>query len=223
MKGKLSLTLGVCLLAAFAGPARAVPIAIQFDFTGSTISMLGGLVQIPPDGSITSGSGTLIVSGAGLATPAAGPATLYSFQLAATVNASTFGNTITGNPTVTQIGGVGGMLTPSLTQAFFGPMQIALGGALGCTGPTCAILSLPAVLGGTQFLALAPLPLGNLASVGNAFIDGTFAITFNGLTGSLHLVGAEVSRVVIPEPHTAGLLALGIFALAGWRIARTRR
>jgi hypothetical protein len=223
MKGKLSLSLGICLLAALAGPARAVPIAIQFDFSQSTVSMLNGLVQIPPDGSITSASGTLVVYGPGLATPTAGPATLQSFQLAANVNASTFGNTITGNPTITQIGAAGGGLTPSLAQAVFGPMQIALGGSLGCTGPSCAILSLPAVLGGTQMLSIAALPIANLAGIGNAFIDATFAITFNGLTGSLHLVGNEVSRVVIPEPHTASLLALGIFALAGWRIARTRR
>lgn len=226
MKGmlSLSLTLVVCLLAGFADSARAVPIAIQFDFSGSSVSMLNGLVQIPPDGSINSASGTLVVNGAGLATLSAGPASLQGFNLSATVNAVTFGNTITGNPSVTQIGAAGGTLTPGLAQVVFGaPMQIALGGALGCTGPSCAILSLPAVLTGTQLLNLAALPIANLAVLGNAFIDATYAITFNGMTGSLHLVGAEVSRVVVPEPQTAGLLALGVFALAGWRAARSRR
>jgi len=226
MKGMLSLsgTLVVCLLAAFAGPARAVPIAIQFDFTGSSVSMLGGIVQVPPDGSINSASGTLIVTGAGLATPSPGPVLLQSFGLAASVNAVTFGNTITGNPSITQIGVAGGTLTPSLSQVVFGaPMQIALAGVLNCSGPSCAILSLPAALTGTQLLNLAAMPIANLAAIGNAAIDATYAITLNGLTGSLHLVGTEISRVVVPEPHTAGLLALGIAALAGWRVARARR
>lgn len=223
MKGMLSLSfaLALCLLA---DSARSVPIEIQFDFTGSSVSMLGGLVQIPPDGSITSAGGTLVVNGAGLATLSPGPANLHGFGVAATVDALTFGNQISGNPSLTQIGAVGGTLTPSLAQVVFGaPMQIALGGAINCTGPSCALLSLPTVLTGTQLLSLAALPIANLANVGSAFIDATYAITLNGLTGSLHLVGTEVSRVIVPEPHTAGLVALGVFALAGWRVARRRR
>ena len=221
MKGMLSLALFLCLLA---DPARAGYISVQFDFSGSSLSMLGGLVQLPPDGSISSAGGDVVVSGLGAATPIAGAAALQNFNLAATVNAVTFGNTISGNPSVTQLGGAGGNLTAGLAQVVFGaPMQIALAGALNCTGPSCGILGLPVALTGTQLLTLAAMPIANLAAVGNALIDGTFAITFAGLTGSLHLVGTEVSRVYVPEPYSAGLVALGLLGLAGWRAAIRRR
>jgi hypothetical protein len=36
----------------------------------------------------------------------------------------------------------------------------------------------------------------------------------------LNLVGNEVSRTYVPEPHTAGLLALGMAGLAVLRRAR---
>ena len=189
--------------------------------------MLGGIVQIPPDGSINSASGGLVVSALGAATPIAGPAALQGFGMAATVNALTFGNTITGNPSITQIGGpVPGALTPGFAQVIFaGPMQIALAGVLNCSGPSCAILSLPKALTGTQYLNIAALPIGNLASIGNAFVNGTLATPCAGLTGSLHLVGTEVSRVYtpVPEPHTGALLAAGLVGLAGWRARRARR
>ena len=106
---------------------------------------------------------------------------------------------------------------------FASPMQIALAGAIHCSGPSCAILSLPRALTGTQLLTLAAMPIANLASVGNALINATYAITLGGLTGSLHLIGTEVSRSYspIPEPHTAGMLAIGLALLATWRTARS--
>jgi hypothetical protein len=103
---------------------------------------------------------------------------------------------------------------------FGAPMQVALAGLINCVGPSCAILSLPAALTGTQPLTLAALPIANLALVGGAAINATFAITLANLTGTLHLVGSEVNRIYVPEPHTAGLLALGLAGLAGWRARR---
>ncbi|HVN39462.1 MAG TPA: PEP-CTERM sorting domain-containing protein [Myxococcota bacterium] len=225
MKGMRSLPLALvlCLVAA---SARAGQISVQFDFRGSSVSLLGGLIQVPPDGSITAAGGTLVASGLGSAAPVAGPAALQGFGMAATLNALTFGNTITGNPSLTQLGGAGGSLTAGLAQVLFAsPMHVALAGAINCSGPSCAILSLPRALTGTQLLTLAAMPIANLASVGNALINATYAITLGGLTGSLHLVGTEVSRsyAPVPEPHTAGLLAIGLTLLAGWRAARSRR
>lgn len=206
--------------------ARAGQFTIQFDFTGSSVSMLGGIAQIPPDGSIASASGQLDVSAAGLATPIpGGNAALRNFAMAATVNAATFGNAIQGNVALNQVGGgVPGVLTPGLSSVVFGaPMQIAQSGALGCSGPSCAILGLPAVLGGTQLVALAAMPIANLAQAGNALISGTYAITVAGITGQLHLVGTEVSRVYVPEPASASLLVAGLCGIAGWRVRRLLR
>ncbi|HXK23726.1 MAG TPA: hypothetical protein VMS55_13725 [Myxococcota bacterium] len=76
----LPFFLVLCLLA---GSARAGQISVQFDFRGSTVSLLGGLIQVPPDGSVTAASGTLVASGLGSAAPVAGPAALQGFGMAA--------------------------------------------------------------------------------------------------------------------------------------------
>jgi hypothetical protein len=222
MKGMLSLVLWSCLLAL---PARAGHVTVTFDFSGSSVSLLGGLLQIPPDGSIGPASGQLVVNALGSATPLAGPAQIQNFNLAGSVNAVAFGNTITGNLALNQIGApVPGSLTPGLAQVVFGaPMQISRAGGINCVGPTCGILSLPVALTGTQLLNLAAMPIANLGLVGGAFVNGSFAITLAGLTGTLQLVGSEVSRVYVPEPHSAGLLLLGLVGLAGWRARRALR
>lgn len=223
MRRMLPLLALSCLLAV---EVRADQLSIQFDFSGSSLSLLGGIVQIPPDGSITSGSATLVVSAAGLATPIPGGAvSLYNFAAAATVNALTFGNTITGNVVLNQAGPpVAGTLSAGLGNVLFGgPMQISQNGVLNCSGPSCAILSLPAALTGVQLVALGSMPIANLAAIGNALISGTFAITLGGFTGQLHLVGTEVSRVLVPEPSSAGLVALGLAGLAAWRGRRLLR
>jgi hypothetical protein len=223
MKRMLPLLAVSCLLAV---QARADHYIIDFDFSGSSLSLLGGIVQIPPDGSITSGSAQLVVSAVGIATPIPGGfVALRNFSAAATVNAITFGNTITGNVVLNQVDpGASGNLTAGLANAFFaGPMQVSQGGVLNCVGPSCDILSLPTTLTGTQLPNLGNMPIANLAAVGNALISGTFAITIAGFTGQLQLVGTEVSRVFVPEPGSAGLVAFGLAGLAVWRGRRLLR
>jgi hypothetical protein len=223
MKRILPLLALSCLLAV---QARADQFAIQFDFSGSSLSLLGGLLQIPPDGSITSASGQLNVGAAGLATPIPGGLfALQNFTAAAMVNAVTFGNTITGNVALNQVGpAVHGVLSAGLGNVVFaGTMHISQSGALNCAGPSCGILSLPAALTGVQFVQLGSMPIANLAAIGNALISGTFPITIAGFTGQLHLVGTEVSRVMVPEPGSAGLVAFGLAGLAAWRGRRLLR
>jgi len=222
MKRMLPLLALSCLLAV---QVRADQVSILFDLSGSSLSLLGGIVQIPPDGSITSGTAQLTVSAVGLATPIPGAVSLKNFAAAATVNALTFGNTITGNVVLNQAGPpVTGTLSAGLGNILFGgPMQVAQNGMLNCAGPSCAILSLPAALTGVQAVALGSMPIANLAAIGGAMISGTFDITLAGFTGQLHLVGTEVSRVLVPEPGSAGLLALGLAGLAAWRGRRVLR
>jgi hypothetical protein len=224
VKRSLSFFVLSVLLSCWLGAgAQAGTLTVNFDFTGSSISVLGGVINIPPQGSIQSASGTLDLSALGSATAIAGPASLRDFQMALTINALVFGNTITGNAAITQIGGaLGGTLNGAL-NAFNagGPMQINQSANIGCTGPNCAILGLPTTINGTQPLTIAALPIANLNSIGNALVDGTFDITFAGFTGVLHLVGTEVSRsFVVPEPNSLALIGMGMAMIAGWRLRK---
>jgi hypothetical protein len=99
-------------------------------------------------------------------------------------------------------------------------MQIQQNGVINCVGPSCAILSLPTTINGTQALTLAALPIANLNSIGNALISGSFDITFAGFTGILHLVGTEVSRSFVPEPNSLALIGMGLAILAGSRLRK---
>jgi hypothetical protein len=224
VKRSLSFFVLSILLSCWLGAsAQAGTLTVNFDFSGSSLSMLGGILNIPPQGAIQSASGTVNVSALGSATAVGGPASLDSFQMALTINALIFGNTITGNAAITQIGGaVPGVLNGGLNQInFVSPMQIQQSGVINCTGPSCALLSLPTTINGTQPLTLAAMPIANLNNIGNALISGTFDITFAGFTGVLHLVGTEVNRsFVVPEPNSVALIGLGLAMMAGGRLRK---
>ena len=223
MKRSLSFfVLSILLSCSLVAGAQAGTLTVNFDFTGSSLSVLGGTINIPPQGSIQTASGTVDVNALGSATAIAGPAAFRDFQMALTINALVFGNTITGNAAITQIGGpLAGVLNAGLSAINAGaPMQIQQAATIGCTGPNCAILGLPTTINGTQPLTLAALPIANLNSIGNAVVDGTFDITFAGFTGVLHLVGTEVSRSYIPEPNSLALVGLGMALLAGSRLRK---
>ena len=202
--------------------AQAGTLTVNFDFSGSSLEMLGGLINIPPQGSIQSASGAIDVSALGSAAAVAGPGAFRNFAMALTLNASTLGNLITGNVSILQLtAGVPGVLNGALNALLPGaPMQIQQNGVINCAGPSCAILSLPTTINGTQALTLAALPIANLNSIGNALVSGSFDITFAGFTGILHLVGTEVSRSYIPEPSSAALIGMGLAILAGSRLRK---
>jgi hypothetical protein len=221
VKRTLSLvSLSLVLSCWLAAGASAGTLTVNFDFSGSSVEMLGGLVNIPPQGSIQSASGAIDVSALGSATAVAGPGVFRNFQMALTINASVLGNVITGNAAILQLtAGVPGLLNGGLNLLVpSAVMQIQQNGTIGCTGPSCAILSLPTTINGTQALSIAALPIANLNSIGNAAVNGSFDITFAGFTGVLHLVGTEVSRSwVVPEPNSFALIGMGLVMLAASR------
>lgn len=206
---------------ALACPAFAEPIEIGFDFTGSSISILGGLIEVPPDGSISSGSGVLRLDGTG-GVPVAGGAQLKDLNLAGTFSKSTFGLNIDGSIAATQPAAAGGVLTAGLSSVNLpNPFVMNFSGFANCTGGTgCGVLSLPANLSGPQTFTIGAMPVANLASPGNAMLNGTFSLTIGGFSALLTLVGTEVSRTIIPEPASAGLLTLGLLGLVALRRRR---
>ena len=219
------LLLGMGLLLGLAAPSQAGQVLIGFDFSGSTISVLGGAINIPPDGSITSASATLHAQSAGTAPTllvAPGSAALANLTLAATVNANVFGNVITGGVGANGLAPAAGSLTAGLNNAIFGG-SLALTGLINCAGAGCTVLGLPTSLTGTQYVAFGSVPIGSINNVGNATMNGLFSLTIGGFTAVLNLVGTEVSRTFVPEPNTFGLVALGMAGLAGARARRRRQ
>jgi len=215
------------LLAALlqAGTSAADVIEIEFDFGGSSISAAGGFINIPPDGTITAASARVRVPGTGVATPLPGAGRMSAFTLGVTVDAMTFGITLTGSAQVTQNGTAPGTLTAGLgvlklTQPFY--MQAT--GAFDCLGSTgaCALFgTFPTTFNGPQtILPPSQLSVAGLATPGAATAQGIIPISLGGQTAVLLLSGSEVSRTFVPEPTRMVQLAVALAALAGlaaWR------
>jgi hypothetical protein len=199
---------------------QAGKLTVQFDFGASSVAVLGGFVSVPPDGTINAASGQIAFGAAGTATAGNGAATLNNFALAGTFAKSSFGVNVDGAIGASQ-GSTGfGNLQAGLTNAAFNPFLMNFTGFANCTGTGCGVLGLPATFTGPKTVSIPSLAVANLNSIGNAMVSGTFTFTLGGLTAVLNLVGNEVSRTYVPEPHTAGLLALGMAGLAVLRRAR---
>ncbi len=225
MRGRASV-LALMLSLGLAHSASAGKITIGFDFGASSISVLGGQLTIPPDGSIHSASGSVSVPGAGSATASAGNSTLADITLDSTINGTALGQLITGPVSATQLGSAVGQLSAGLSNLVLaGSMTLSVNGVVNCSGPFCGLLgSFPISLSGPQVLSsLGSLAIANINSVGNAQASGVFSLTLGGVTAILNLVGTEVNRTYIPEPEPFGLLALGLAGLAGLRVRRRPR
>lgn len=219
----LTAAIALCL-GAISAPARAGSVRIDFDFSGSSLSVLGGLINVPPDGNINAATGQIAVQSAGVSSLAApGAAALRSFNLNATVNANTLGLVITGPASAALLSPVPGALTAGLGNLILNPGNLSLNAFVNCSGTGCATLGFPLSVTGPQPVNFATLPINNINSIGNATIAGLFSMTIGGFTAVLSLVGTEVSRTYIPEPGSFGLVALGLVGLASAGAARRRR
>lgn len=215
----LSRVAAVASLVLLASTARAGQLTVDFDFSGSSVAVLGGFITVPPDGSITSASGQLVLTAPGLLTAAAGPAQLANLALAGTIAKNSLGVNITGAIGATQPAVAAGSLSTGLDHLVFSPFQLNFTGFANCTstGPGCGVLGLPATFNESKTFTIASLAVGGLGINGGAFLNGTFDFTIGGFTAVLNLVGNEVARTWVPEPNTFSLLALG---LAGFAAAR---
>lgn len=204
--------------------SHAGKLTVQFDFTGSSVAILGGFINVPPDGSIGAASGQVEFGAAGNATPTAGPAFLSNLALSGTLAKSGFGVNVSGAIGATQPGTASGNLTAGLGNLNFNPFLLNLSGFANCantgTGTGCTVLGLPTTFTGPKLFTLTGLGVSNLSSVGGAALNGSFSFTLGGFTAVLNLVGNEVSRSFIPEPNTFGLLALGLAGVAAMRRQR---
>jgi hypothetical protein len=213
-----------------ASPAQSGTITVDFDLSNSIISILGGILTIPPDGSITASTASVTIQGNSITTPVPGPASMSNLSLQATIN-GTVGAiaTLTGNVTGTQVGAAAGVLTGGLANLAINTLTLNLSALINCApaGP-CAILGTFPI----SVMSLTPIPgvgnlgVGGLGTFGNGTLNAILSITIGGNSALITLVGQEVSRTFtpsVPEPGTFGMFGLGMLGLAaiGWRRSRS--
>ena len=143
---RIAPLIALLLLLGSAPAARAGQITIDFDLSGSSISILGGAIVVPPDGSITSAGTKLQVEGSSNANASAGPARLESLTLAGTISPTTLlggAVTVSGGVNASQTGSAAGVLNPALTLAAFGGTGVlSINALINCTPPR-ELLQLP--------------------------------------------------------------------------------
>lgn len=195
-----------------ATPAAAASVLIDLDFaSNSWISLLGGTIVTPPDGSISVGSGQLTLEATSLTTfVSGGQVALDQVTFAASIAKNVAGQAnVSGPISGTQVGSLAGTLTAGQTVLSFpGTMAMNLNAAIACTGPGCSVLGFPVSTSGIENLTVGNLPISGLGSVGMAQIVADIEISLGGVLGVLHLVGVETGRSFVPEP--AGLILLGM-------------
>jgi hypothetical protein len=216
----------IAVLLASAGTAAAASlIQIDFDFTAeSVMSLLGGTIVTPPDGSFDSGSVRLWVDATDIETGiVGGEVAIGQGAFSGTVAKNVAGAAdISGPFSGTQVGTLLGVLDAGATSAtFVDDLMIDLNFNLACTGVGCDPLGFPVNVMGISAFSLGTISITGLDIDGTARVEITTDIELDGVLGTLNLVGNEIARIfVVPEPQTATLLMLGLVGLA---CKRTRR
>jgi hypothetical protein len=207
-----------------------------------TIRTMGATAVLPA--TKTTGGATVVQTGVGA---------FKSFTMDLTVSAGVpFFARVTGTVILDQVGTVTGPFTNTQTLIFGGPtgsgapqdLQFFRSVHLDCAGLLCGSLgSFPITSVGTPppgtgtgtGTGTPPEPqpqslfLANLNTPGAAALSGTLFIsqaattTGDPFTGSIPLVGTEVSRTyVVPEPSFIVMLVPGLVGLAGLSLRRRR-
>ncbi len=215
------VSIGALLLLAAPGAWAQTSERITFDFTGSSfISLLGGTIVTPPDGTMDIGSADIYVeaSAPGVYLPG-GVFLLDGMTVAGTIAKNVAGQAlVTGTYSANQVGTLAGTLAPGLTGGnFSSDLALYMDTQIGCTGTACGLLGLPASDVGVSLFSVSFLPVSSLGVPGFAQINASFAIEVDGVLGTMQLVGVEVARSFIPEPGTFVLLASGFGILAAAR------
>lgn len=218
---------GILLLLA-SPPAEAGSIRIDFDLTGSFVSLLGGILEIPPDGDITTATARITVTGSDLTSPDAGDVQLSNLQLAATID-GTVGESvlITGDFTASQIAGGKGSLANDLTTLSLVSLTLNLDGTIDCIGGLCAALgTFPASVMNSPVepSGLEAFAIEGLDTLGTGTLSGVLPFYLGGNEVFATLVGQETGRTfLVPEPAANLSITASLLTLSWLRARRKKR
>jgi hypothetical protein len=226
---RIALTATAIVVFLTAPAAQAGTIQIEFDLSSSVISILGGILTIPPDGSITSSTATVTIQGNSNTAPVAGAASLSDLSLQATVNGTVGGiASITGNIAGTQVGAATGALTGGLSNLALGTLTLNLSALINCApAGSCTVLgTFPiSVMSQTPITGAGGLGVGGLGTLSNATLNAILSVTIGGNSALISLIGQEISRTftpTVPEPGTFVTISMGLLGLAAFGSRRDR-
>jgi hypothetical protein len=204
--------------------AGAGSIEIEFDLTGSSVSLLGGILLVPPDGQVTHAHVTLSVTGSDITTPAVGVARVRDLDVGATID-GTVGNSvlITGDFVAERSAGGTGSLASDLTTLSLTSLTLTLDGMLDCTGSQCIALgTFPVSVVGVpvQPSSLDPWVVHGLGIQGAGTLTATLPFDLGGNAVLADLSGVETTRRFVPEPSATLLAAAALMTLAGLAVGK---
>ena len=204
--------------------AGAGSIEIEFDLTGSSVSLLGGILLVPPDGQVTHAHVTLSVTGSDITTPAVGVARVRDLDVGATID-GTVGNSvlITGDFVAERSAGGTGSLASDLTTLSLTSLTLTLDGMLDCTGSQCIALgTFPVSVVGVpvQPSSLDPWVVHGLGIQGAGTLTATLPFDLGGNAVLADLSGVETTRRFVPEPSATLLAAGALMTLAGLAVGK---
>ncbi len=209
------VALGIAaFLGAVSRSAGASPVRIDFDLAGSEIRALGGMLTVPPDGTLSTASLFGVFPSSDSVVPDAGIAVL-GVEIGGTVDATVFNSAITGTFDLA-LGPLAGPYDGMDSFTTAGSSNARVDIDLDCVGALCsAIADFPIFESGFRDI-VTPLSFDfeNLATPGGGNVAALFVIELSGISVVLDLQGAEISRSVVPEPGTSLLVAAGCVLLA---------
>jgi hypothetical protein len=190
---------------------------ILFDLTDSVV-VAGGLIEIPPDGTVGSGSLRLSVPATAAGYVAPGAAEISDLTFSLNANASHFGTTLTGPFSAVQQGTAAGTLSDAIDEVVLSsPLFLDRTGTISCDGYFCWLFAdtFPLEMVGIESIAApATLKVANLGQLGRATVSDTIAVTMNTGTAVFRIQGEETSRSFVPEPRRMEMILAGCLALA---------
>jgi hypothetical protein len=195
-------------------------VEIEFDLPHSVIAA-GGLIEIPPDGAVDSGTLRLTIPVTQQGDPIPGPVEISDLSFSLTADASPLFATVTGQFAVVQQGIATGDLSDTVDEvALSSPLFLDRSGTISCSGFFCWLFAdaFPLVLAGVEALPSATLRVANLRWTGSATISDTLAVTMNSGTAIFRMLGEEKRRTYVPEPGATEMIAAGGAALALLRL-----
>ena len=203
-------------VASWVAPAAAGTLSVTYQITGGT-------VIAPPGGEVKSGMYTVDFDALGSFTIVPGPAILKSLSFSGFDTYTRYGDFISTRFNLQLAGEVSGNGTVNSRFRNAAPASLRGTAAIHCSGGTCPAGGfVPSVTQYGPMILTAPMSAIAI-NRSTANISGGFQIV--GVTSgffSMSLIGQEISRTFVPEPHAHGMVLAAIVSI-GWVGAWLRR